>query len=189
MKNSELFESHAEDVTEDAYERMPIEDFGKSVLSKLGWKEGEPLGKNGNGIIKPILYTSRQKGLGLGARPIINPNDISLKKSMQGKRTHEQAFPGILSFNSFNFTAFKKWIHNAFSKSWIHQNFIEENKEKIMKEGSKVYIYKGQHKGLTGVVIKIFKPQEAGILGAIENEDKIELTIELDINKSEIKIK
>ena len=25
------------DMHEDAYERLPIEDFGKSVLSKLGW--------------------------------------------------------------------------------------------------------------------------------------------------------
>ena len=25
------------DAFEDAYERVPIEDFGKSVLSKLGW--------------------------------------------------------------------------------------------------------------------------------------------------------
>ena len=94
MKNNEIIDSHAEDVTEEAYERMPIEDFGKSVLSKLGWKEGEPLGKNGNGITKPVLYTARQKGLGLGARPIINPNDINLGKTAQGKRTHNQAFSG-----------------------------------------------------------------------------------------------
>jgi len=31
---------------EDAYDRMPIENFGKSVLSKLGWSEGIALGRN-----------------------------------------------------------------------------------------------------------------------------------------------
>lgn len=58
-----------------------------------------------------------------------------------------------------------------------------------MKEGSKVYIYKGQHKGLTGIVIRMSKPQETGLLGTHINEDKVELNVELDINKSEIKIK
>ncbi len=33
------------DAQEDAYERVPIEDFGKSVLSKLGWQEGKAIGR------------------------------------------------------------------------------------------------------------------------------------------------
>ena len=36
------------DTTQDSYLRVPIEDFGKSVMAKLGWKEEEkkPLGRN-----------------------------------------------------------------------------------------------------------------------------------------------
>lgn len=33
------------DMEEDAYDRMPIENFGKSVLSKLGWQEGIAIGR------------------------------------------------------------------------------------------------------------------------------------------------
>ena len=33
------------DAQEDAYERVPIEDFGKSVLSKMGWQEGKAIGR------------------------------------------------------------------------------------------------------------------------------------------------
>jgi len=67
--------------------------------------------------------------------------------------------------------------------------FKEENKEEVMKEGSKVYIYKGQHKGLLGTVTKMFKFQEAGLSGVTDNDDKTELIIELDINKSEVRLK
>lgn len=33
------------DAAEDAYDRMPIDLFGKSVLSKLGWQEGKAIGR------------------------------------------------------------------------------------------------------------------------------------------------
>jgi len=39
------------DAESDAYERVPIEDFGKSVLAKLGWQEGKAIARinmNGN---------------------------------------------------------------------------------------------------------------------------------------------
>jgi hypothetical protein len=29
------------------YERVPIEDFGLSLLKGMGWKEGQGIGKNG----------------------------------------------------------------------------------------------------------------------------------------------
>ena len=52
------------DAYEDAYERVPIEDFGKSVLSKLGWQEGKAIGRPAeNGkiakVIQPIEYMPR----------------------------------------------------------------------------------------------------------------------------------
>lgn len=35
---------------------QPIKDgFGKMMLKKMGWKEGQPLGKSGKGNIVPIL--------------------------------------------------------------------------------------------------------------------------------------
>ena len=65
------------DAAYDAYERMPIEDFGKSVLSKLGWNEGRAIGrsnmlqgKSSSKIADPIEYKPRQHRLGLGAKPL-----------------------------------------------------------------------------------------------------------------------
>lgn len=64
------------DAESDAYERVPIEDFGKNVLSKLGWQEGKAIGRinmSGNGmggVVQPIEYMPRQHRLGLGAKPL-----------------------------------------------------------------------------------------------------------------------
>jgi hypothetical protein len=61
--------------------------------------------------------------------------------------------------------------------------------EEVMKAGSRVYIYKGQHKGLKGTVTHIFKPQASGIVSDQEDESKIEVTLELDINQLEVTVK
>jgi len=45
-----------------SYERMPIEAFGKNLLSKLGWTEGAGIGRNPNSlnaIAQPIEYVPR----------------------------------------------------------------------------------------------------------------------------------
>ena len=170
----ENLESLADDISEEAYERVAVEDFGKNILSQLGWKEGEAIGKNENGLAKPITFLSRQKGLGLGAQPL-NSSQIkgmkNLGKDMRGKRGHQEAFAG-----------------GKHSKNYI-TNDEEMKVEEVMKIGSKVYIYKGQHQGLTGRVIKYYKPQQAGISNGEEDENKVELTIELDINQCDVVVK
>jgi hypothetical protein len=51
----------------DAYERIPVEDFGAALLRGMGWKDGEPLGKNGPDA--PVVPAKRDNLLGLGAKP------------------------------------------------------------------------------------------------------------------------
>ena len=41
--------------------------FGRKMLEKLGWKEGEGLGKNKTGMKDHIRVTQRKEGVGLGA--------------------------------------------------------------------------------------------------------------------------
>ena len=56
----------AEVADEDAYERMPIEQFGKAYLRGYNWKEGDGMGRNGEQI-EAVEYVPRPQLLGLGA--------------------------------------------------------------------------------------------------------------------------
>jgi hypothetical protein len=172
--DSKKLESLADDVSEEAYERMPIEEFGKNILSGLGWKEGEAIGGKNKGLAKPIMYLPRQKGLGLGAKPL-NVDQIkgmkNLGKNMRGKKGQHEAYAG--GENSKNYIGVDEELK------------VEEK----MKVGSRVYIYKGQHKGLLGSVTKIYKPQDSGLATLQEDESKIDVVIELDINQSEVVVR
>lgn len=57
----------AEPASEEAYETMPIEEFGRAMLRGMGWKEGE--GYNGKAAVEPIEYVPRPQLLGLAATP------------------------------------------------------------------------------------------------------------------------
>jgi len=59
-----------QDTTTDSYSRMPVQNFGKSVLSKLGWQDGFGIGKNKDQLSDPIEYIPRQHRLGLGANAL-----------------------------------------------------------------------------------------------------------------------
>lgn len=109
---------------------MPIDNFGKSVLSKLGWIDGKPLGKydHNNGIVKPIEFIPRVRGLGLGAKP-------SLKSGKE-----ERVFGGDQTGNGgINY------------KSLDDKGELKEK----MKIGSKVFIISGPHKNLEGKIVGI----------------------------------
>ena len=54
----------------ETYEQNPIEDFGKNMLYKMGWKDNTPIGRTNKGLVKPVEFIPRQKGLGLGAIPL-----------------------------------------------------------------------------------------------------------------------
>ncbi|KAI0244694.1 hypothetical protein L0F63_004453 [Massospora cicadina] len=47
--------------------KPPSENIGSRLLSKMGWKEGQGLGKDGRGIREPIKGERYAKGAGLGS--------------------------------------------------------------------------------------------------------------------------
>jgi hypothetical protein len=55
----------AENMTFDNYDEQPIEDFGKSLLKKMGWNENTAI--NGKAPVKVVEFKPRPSGLGLGA--------------------------------------------------------------------------------------------------------------------------
>ncbi|OQR70223.1 G patch domain and KOW motifs-containing protein-like [Tropilaelaps mercedesae] len=64
--------SSVEPPTMDAYEEMPIEEFGTALLRGMGWKPGRAIGARASaGEVKPIEVKIRPKGLGLGAEQLL----------------------------------------------------------------------------------------------------------------------
>ena len=52
----------------DAYERVPVEDFGAALLRGMGWKEGTAASRKGKGPVEPWLPQARPALLGIGAK-------------------------------------------------------------------------------------------------------------------------
>jgi hypothetical protein len=86
--------------------------LANNILAGLGWKEGQALGRNckypppcltyytaesSSKVSKPIVYLSRQKGLGLGAKAL-NIDMIkgmkNMGKDMHGKRSQHENYTG-----------------------------------------------------------------------------------------------
>ena len=49
-------------------------DFGRRMLAKFGWRDGDGLGKHGTGMQEHIRVKRREDGLGLGAS-VSKPTD------------------------------------------------------------------------------------------------------------------
>jgi transcription antitermination factor NusG len=55
----------AEDMSVEKYDEQPIDDFGKTMLYKMGWKENQRVGNKDP--VKPVEFTPRPSGVGLGS--------------------------------------------------------------------------------------------------------------------------
>ncbi len=159
---------------------MPIENFGKSVLAKLGWQEGKAIGKLNNhsrAVVDPIEYKPRQHRLGLGAKPLTKEQikkmggDFDLRKLGV---TEEYQTGGPQNGDGINYKS-------------IHSQLVKKEKMQI---GSKVYIISGTHKDLEGKIVAITqsslgKKHQQKAMGE-EVEDEIDndtyVSVELSLN-------
>lgn len=62
-----------------AYESMPIEEFGLAMLRGMGWQEGMGVGRNRKNA-QPVEYLRRPERLGLGAQPVAPDPNAGKKK-------------------------------------------------------------------------------------------------------------
>ncbi|GIL62554.1 hypothetical protein Vafri_16641 [Volvox africanus] len=80
----EAVEELPESVDVEAYEAMPVEEFGKAMLRGMGWQDGMGVGRNRKKV-DAIEYVRRPERLGLGAQPLALKADTSKPVKMGDK--------------------------------------------------------------------------------------------------------
>ena len=61
-------QSRPESASLEDYAAIPIEEFGLALLRGMGYKEGDPIGKNGKKVVDPKVLERRPGLLGIGAK-------------------------------------------------------------------------------------------------------------------------
>ena len=155
--NKDAIVGHDND--DEAYERMPIQNFGLQMLKSMGWEEGKGLGLNPqNALLNPVEFVPRHHRLGLGAVP----RPIPGKDGKDGKEG-------------------KKDLIAAPTKDGKTRNYINigeklvERKEQKVEVNGRVLITGGKHKNLNGIVIVI-------------DEDKASAIVQLDLSEDNVRV-
>lgn len=142
--------------TLDAYEAMPVEEFGKALLRGMGWKEGAGVGRTNQKAVEPIQYVPRPERLGLGAQPKKEPQPG--EEQGEGKR-RRIARPGE---EGGNVPGKKDRVYetgvgpDGKIRHYVSvgEGLVEKAKLE-MKEGALVGIVGGAHEGLLAKVKRL----------------------------------
>ncbi|CEP18701.1 hypothetical protein [Parasitella parasitica] len=68
----------------------PVQGIGNKMLQKLGWQEGQSLGKRQDGILEPIAPASQSSRVGLGSQPTFNVIENETRKERQWRLAQER---------------------------------------------------------------------------------------------------
>ena len=128
---------------EEAYERMPIEMFGKAYLRGYDWKEGEGMGKDGQ-VVEAVEYVPRPQLLGLGAQPKEEKNHKAEKRFIKPGESREAKKDMIYVDDKGRQRHVKK----------LSEKLVEREKVGLVK-GALVAVTAGAHKGLYGRILSI----------------------------------
>jgi hypothetical protein len=60
------------------------------MLAKMGWKEGQSLGKDSQGIVEPVRLISNPGTSGMGNTEIVNSTQSDKNKQFIWKKTQER---------------------------------------------------------------------------------------------------
>lgn len=70
--------------------QTPVGGIGNKMLQKLGWQQGQSLGKHGDGILEPVRPSSQTNRLGLGIQPTTQAPTNESKKEKQWRLAQER---------------------------------------------------------------------------------------------------
>lgn len=122
---NETFESKVMDSSTQfgAFE-VHTKGFGSKMMAKMGYVEGGGLGKDGQGMSKPIETIRRPKKLGLGVE-FSNTDDDSARKESHSDSARKESHSNSAKKGSQNLGAFEKHTKGFGSKMMARMGFVE----------------------------------------------------------------
>ncbi|KAJ4709664.1 G-patch domain-containing protein [Melia azedarach] len=98
--------------------------FGSKMMAKMGYVEGGGLGKDGQGMSKPIEVIQRPKSLGLGVE-FSGTDDTSAGKESRGDSGRKESCSNSSKKGSQSIGAFEKHTKGFGSKMMAKMGFVE----------------------------------------------------------------
>ncbi|KAH9654580.1 hypothetical protein KPL70_027784 [Citrus sinensis] len=98
--------------------------FGSKMMAKMGYVEGGGLGKDGQGMSKPIEAIQRPKKLGLGVE-FSNTDDDSSRKESRSDSARKESRSNSAKKGAQNIGAFEKHTRGFGSKMMAKMGFVE----------------------------------------------------------------
>ncbi|GAQ87593.1 G-patch domain-containing protein [Klebsormidium nitens] len=137
-----------DEADEDAYDSMPIEDFGKAMLRGMGWVEGKAVGRNAKGkVVEPVVNVPRPDRLGLGANP--KPQEVKERKYIK---------PGETRGPKPDLVAAPGSDGRPRNSRKVDEQLVEREKKGV-HVGKVMEIVTGRHSGLKGEILSIKKTE------------------------------
>lgn len=159
-----------DEADEDAYDSMPIEDFGKAMLRGMGWIEGKAVGRNAKGkVVEPVVNVPRPDRLGLGANP--KPQEVKEKKYIK---------PGETRGPKPDLVAAPGSDGRPRNSRKVDEQLVEREKKGV-HVGKVMEIATGRHSGLKGEVLNIKKTEGRSDRAAVRlrgSEEVVEVRVQ-----------
>lgn len=78
---------------------MHTKGIGAKLLAKMGWKEGQGLGRDGKGLSEPLEAKLRPKGQGMGFGKQREPSLVSVEQTVKTVKRESRGKEGIVNVN------------------------------------------------------------------------------------------
>jgi G patch domain/KOW motif-containing protein len=143
----EAVEELPEEASLDAYDSLPVEEFGAALLRGMGWIEGKGIGR-GKEVVKPVEYVRRVGREGLGAIPAPPPVEKKHSKSrvLKPGETREEGRRDLVAQPGPDGRV--RHVVEVGEK-------LVERQRKGVAVGKTVRVVDGRHEGLKGEVIEV----------------------------------
>ncbi|XP_022799308.1 angiogenic factor with G patch and FHA domains 1-like [Stylophora pistillata] len=122
----------SDDLPASVHRPIKEENVGRKMLEKMGWKEGEGLGREGEGRLEPVTVEVRDSLRGLGSGVKRSIDDVDSKSYIRAKTRERFEQPKSAASGRVKFVAADSNRPEKESSS----NFNEINDNSVQKLGS-----------------------------------------------------